>query len=82
MGGGSRFQDGDILMARITPCLENGKIGRFVGNRSQAIGHGSTEFIVLRGINGVSSTDFIYYLTQSDNFQSYVVSQMTGTSGR
>jgi type I restriction enzyme S subunit len=51
-GGGSRFAVGDTLMARITPCLENGKIARFAG-RSGEIGHGSTEFIVIRGREGV-----------------------------
>ena len=57
-GGGSRFAAGDTLMARITPCLENGKVARFVADDKNALGHGSTEFIVIRGRPGVSDTDF------------------------
>lgn len=81
-GGGSRFAVGDTLMARITPCLENGKIARFAGAGSDAVGHGSTEFIVIRGRPGVSDNDFAYYLTRWDEVRQYAIAQMTGTSGR
>ncbi len=81
-GGGSRFRHGDTLMARITPCLENGKIARFWGSSDSTLGHGSTEFIVIRGRDGVTDTVFAYYLTRSDILREYAVSQMTGTSGR
>jgi len=81
-GGGSRFMSGDTLMARITPCLENGKIGRFLGSSESSIGHGSTEFIVLRGREGVSDNGFVYYLTRSKLVRNYAISQMSGTSGR
>ena len=47
-GSGSRFQDGDTLMARITPCLENGKIARYCAHGTLEPAHGSTEFIVVR----------------------------------
>ena len=47
-GGGSLFIAGDTLMARITPCLENGKIARFEPKTDQPMAHGSTEFIVIR----------------------------------
>lgn len=80
-GGGSRFVVGDTLMARITPCLENGKIARFAGLPGE-IGHGSTEFIVIRGRDGVSDTDYAYYLTKWEGVSGYAISQMTGTSGR
>jgi len=80
-GGGSRFAAGDTLMARITPCLENGKIARFAG-RPGEVAHGSTEFIVVRGRNGVSDTSYAYYLTKWDGVSGYAISQMTGTSGR
>jgi type I restriction enzyme S subunit len=80
-GGGSRFAVGDTLMARITPCLENGKIARFAGLPGE-IGHGSTEFIVIRGRDGVSDTDYAYYLTKWEGVSGYAISQMTGTSGR
>ncbi len=81
-GGGSRFQDGDTLMARITPCLENGKIARYRALAEMAVAHGSTEFIVIRGCPGVTDNEFAYYLTQSPAVRDYSVSQMTGTSGR
>jgi len=81
-GGGSRFAAGDTLMARITPCLENGKVARFTADSKDAVGHGSTEFIVVRGRPGVTDTGFVYYLTRWDGVRLYAISQMTGTSGR
>jgi len=79
-GSGSRFQPGDTLMARITPCLENGKIAQFASDNQP--GHGSTEFIVIRGKEGVTDNDFAYYLTRSPKVRSFAVAQMTGSSGR
>ena len=83
-GGGSRFRNGDTLMARITPCLENGKIARFdpLTSESMTAAHGSTEFIVLRGRPNVTDTDFVYYLTKWPEVRNYAIGQMTGTSGR
>ena len=83
-GGGSRFKGGDTLMARITPCLENGKISRFVPPTSDSTtpAHGSTEFIVIRGRPNVTDTDFVYYLTSGPEIRNYAIGQMTGTSGR
>jgi type I restriction enzyme S subunit len=81
-GGGSRFQHGDTLMARITPCLENGKIARFCAHEGSRVGHGSTEFIVIRGRPDITDTGFAYYLTQWEEVRSYAIGQMTGTSGR
>lgn len=81
-GGGSRFRDRDTLMARITPCLENGKLARFRAPAGQLIGHGSTEFIVIRGRPSVTDNDFAYYLTISSDVRNHAISQMTGTSGR
>ncbi|MCS1409387.1 MAG: hypothetical protein M2R45_02568 [Verrucomicrobia subdivision 3 bacterium] len=81
-GGGSRFQKGDTLMARITPCLENGKIARYCASDASEAAHGSTEFIVISGRPGVTDTEFAYYLTQWKEVRSYAISQMTGTSGR
>lgn len=79
--GGSKFCNGDVLFARITPCLENGKTARVIGLKD-GVGFGSTEFLVLRGIEGVSDTDFIYYLSISPEFREYARRMMTGTSGR
>ena len=81
-GGGSRFRAGDTLMARITPCLENGKIARYCSRGASEMAHGSTEFIVIRGRPDVTDTEFSYYLTRWEEVRSYAVSQMTGTSGR
>lgn len=80
--GGARFAPGDTLMARITPCLENGKIARFQPSDGTSIGFGSTEFIVIRGKEGVTTDDFAYYLTRKDDFRQFAVAQMTGSSGR
>ncbi|MGD9583088.1 MAG: restriction endonuclease subunit S [Lysobacterales bacterium] len=82
-GGGSRFESGDTLFARITPCLENGKIARFkaVGDDDRPA-HGSTEFIVMRGRDGVSVTDFVFYLARSPLVRGCAIGQMTGSSGR
>ena len=71
-------------MARITPCLENGKIARFdpLTSESMTAAHGSTELIVLRGRPNVTDTDFVYYLTKWPEVRNYAIGQMTGTSGR
>ena len=71
-------------MARITPCLENGKIARYRNrdNDPEGIAHGSTEFIVIRGRPGVTGSAYAYYLTRSEEVRNYAVGQMTGTSGR
>ena len=81
-GGGSRFQSGDTLMARITPCLENGKIARYRAAQLPVTAHGSTEFIVIRGRADVTDSEFAYYLTHWEGVRSYAIDQMTGTSGR
>ena len=81
-GGGTRFRSGDTLMARITPCLENGKIARYCAPHSSDTAHGSTEFIVLRGRPAVTDSEFVYYLTHWEEVRHYAIGQMTGTSGR
>ena len=81
-GSGSRFQSGDTLMARITPCLENGKIARYQALGDKLEAHGSTEFIVIRGRPNVTDNNFAYYLTKWEEVRNYAVGQMTGTSGR
>lgn len=80
-GSGSRFQNGDTLFARITPCLENGKGGYVstLGDGTKA--HGSTEFIVLRAKRKDDSL-FAYYLTRHEDFRAFAEKQMSGTSGR
>lgn len=80
--GGAKFLPDDTLMARITPCLENGKIARFRPTDKTSRGFGSTEFIVIRGREDVTDNDFAYYLTKSPDFHQFAVAQMTGSSGR
>ena len=81
--GGARFMPYDTLMARITPYLENGKIARFIPKiDNDGPAFGSTEFIVIRGREGVTENDFAYYLTKWKAFRNFAVSQMTGSSGR
>ena len=80
--GGVKFRNGDTLMARITPCLENGKISQVSILDYNEIGAGSTEFIVLREKEGVSDKDFIYYLSNSEYFKEPAIKSMVGSSGR
>lgn len=76
-GRGSKFQHGDTLTARITPCLENGKIARYRSRGDTKSAHRSTEFIVIRGKPGVTDEDYAYYLTQWDGVRNYAIGQMT-----
>ena len=78
--GGVKFQNGDLVMARITPCLENGKTG-LVTLLDEEIGFGSTEFIVLRG-KEISLSSYASCLSRSELFRKYAIANMTGTSGR
>lgn len=80
--GGAKFAPGDTLMARITPCLENGKIARFRPSDETSLGFGSTEFTVIRGRDGITTDDFAYYLTAWAEFRQFAIGQMTGSSGR
>ncbi|MDE0426660.1 MAG: restriction endonuclease subunit S [Candidatus Poribacteria bacterium] len=80
-GGGSRFQAGDTLFARITPCLENGKIVRLKNTGNQPC-FGSTEFFVFRGKPNVSDPTYIFYLALSPTIRDPAVKSMTGASGR
>jgi len=79
--GGARFVNGDTLMARITPCLENGKTAYVDCLSDDQVATGSTEFIVLRSRQGLPSS-WPYFLARSQRFRRYAVRHMTGTSGR
>jgi type I restriction enzyme S subunit len=79
--GASKFQTGDVLMARITPCLENGKIAQVQGRKKEA-GFGSTEFFVFRAIIGKMDQGFLYYLVKSNFIWKSAVNSMVGASGR
>ncbi|WP_066718932.1 restriction endonuclease subunit S [Clostridium sp. Marseille-P299] len=80
--GGTKFQNGDTLMARITPCLENGKGGYVDILDEGEVGFGSTEYIVFRGKLGVSDSQFLYYFINTHEFRDIAIKSMTGTSGR
>ncbi len=78
---GSRFQRGDTLVARITPCLENGKTALVDFLDDQEVGWGSTEFIVLRPRAPMSHV-WPYLLARDDAFRAHLIAAMTGSSGR
>ena len=80
-GSGARFANGDTLLARITPCLENGKIAYVDFLRDGEIGWGSTEYIVLRSKPPLPN-EFSYLLARNADFQDFAVRNMSGTSGR
>lgn len=80
-GGGARFRNGDTLLARITPCLENGKTGfvQFLPD-DDTTATGSTEFIVMRG-KQVPPT-WAYCLARSEAFRRFAINHLTGSDGR
>ena len=79
--GGTKFRNGDTIMARITPCLENGKTAKVSILDDGEVGFGSTEYIVFRAKNGVDE-DFIYYLVCSPLVRELAIKSMVGSSGR
>lgn len=79
--GGSKYQQGDVLLARITPCLQNGKTGIVDFLQNDEAGFGSTEFIVLRGKETIT-TPFVACLARNDNFRKHCMQSMVGSSGR
>ena len=81
MGSGTTFINGDTLMARITPCLENGTTAYVDFLSDGMVGWGSTEYIVMRPKNGIP-TSFGYFIARLDSFRQLAIQSMTGTSGR
>ena len=81
VGSGMKFRNGDTLVARITPCLENGKTAYVDFLKHGEVGWGSTEYIVLRPWEPIPSV-FAYLLARSNEFRTFAVRQMTGSSGR
>ena len=78
---GTKFQNHDTLLARITPCLENGKTGYVDFLEDGQVGWGSTEYIVLAPKPPLPP-QFGYLLARSDALRSHAIQNMTGTSGR
>ena len=78
---GTKFMNNDVLLARITPCLENGKLAFVNFLNDGEIAYGSTEFIVLRA-NEKSCPQFLYCLVKDQKFKEFAKKSMVGTSGR
>ena len=78
---GTKFINGDTLLARITPCLENGKTGFVDFLDTDEVGWGSTEYIVLRPKPPLPA-EFGYYLARSDDLRIFAIHNMTGSTGR
>ena len=80
-GGGAKFEEGDTLFARITPCLENDKIAQAKDLNGKP-GFGSTEYFIFRGKEGISNSDFVYYFSKTKWFTQNAINSMVGASGR
>ena len=79
--GGTKFRNGYTIMARITPCLENGKTAKVNVLDEGEIGFGSTEYIVFRAKENVDE-DYLYYLVCSNEVREPAIKSMVGSSGR
>ena len=79
--GGTKFRNEDTIMARITPCLENGKTAKISVLETGEVGFGSTEYIVFRAKDGCDP-DFLYYLVTSPIVREPAIKSMVGSSGR
>ena len=77
----SVFQEGDILFAKITPCMENGK-GCIVDRLKNGYGAGSTEFIVLRPNQGLVKPKWLYFFLSQKVFRLHCRQHMTGSAGQ
>ena len=80
--GGAKFRNGDTIMARITPCLENGKTAKVSLLDDDEVGFGSTEYIVFRAMQGITDENFVYYLVCSPLIRNPAIKSMVGSSGR
>lgn len=80
--GGTKFQNGDTLLVRITPCLENGKTAFVNILKDDEVAFGSTEYFVLRAKEKVMDPYYLYYLVTTSAFRKVAIKSMTGTSGR
>ena len=80
--GGVKFRNGDTIMARITPCLENGKTAMINILDENEVGFGSTEYIVFRAKDGVTDPYYVFYLVCSPIVRDVAIKSMVGSSGR
>lgn len=81
IGSGQKFTNGDVVLARITPCLENGKAAVIDFLAEGQVGFGSTELLVFAG-RDEPLTEWLYCLVRSEPFRKFAIRHMTGTSGR
>lgn len=79
--GFTYFAEGDILFAKITPCMENGK-GAIARNLKNGIGFGSTEFHILRPNRSIITPEWLYVLTTFKQFRKDAEANMTGSAGQ
>ena len=79
--GFTYFENNDVLFAKITPCMENGK-GAIAHGLTNGVGMGSTEFHVLRPIEGISSSYWLLALTRMPIFRERAAKNMSGTGGQ
>ena len=80
--GGAKFQVGDTLFARITPCAENGKLGFVEAVANGEVAQGSTEFIVMGAREGITVPEYVRWLAGWGNIRDHAIGLMEGTSGR
>jgi len=78
---GMKFRNGDVLLARITPCLEHGKTAYVDFLDDDQVAWGSTEYIVLRSRAPIPP-EYAYFLARSEDFRAHAITNMTGSSGR
>ena len=79
--GFTYFSEDDVLFAKITPCMENGK-GAIARGLKNSVGFGSTEFHVIRPKTGVSNSEWIYAITSFPRFRQDAARKMTGSAGQ
>jgi type I restriction enzyme, S subunit len=80
--GGARFQAGDTLFARITPCAENGKLGFVSAVAGGTTAQGSTEFVVMGARDGLTLPEYVRWLSGWSFVRDHAIGLMEGTSGR
>lgn len=78
--GYTYFKKGDVILAKVTPCMENGKIAH-TENLEHEIGFGSSEFHVIRADKEKVLSKFIYQILRTKEFRQEAETKMTGTSG-
>lgn len=79
-GGYKQFRDGDVIFARITPCMQNGKAA-IIGGLSTEYGYGSTEFHVVRPSDAITAR-WLHHIFRTASFKANAARHFTGTAGQ